>query len=130
MDATSMSTIKHIFREHWVAIILALLTSVIVAAPQVYFRFEHRGDGVYQGIELLPDSPRSALTREVLDGHPGMGNVYYKDGKDGPYLWQPLQPMAVGYLGKLFSLDINNTILLSRIVLSFVVFLLIYSFVL
>lgn len=125
-----MSTLKQIFREHLWVVILALLTALIVAAPQIYFRFDHRADGVYQGIELLPDSPRSALAREVLDGHPGMGNVYYKDGKAGPYLWQPLQPMVVGYLGKLFSLDINNTLLLSRLVLSFAVFILAYILVL
>lgn len=118
-----------LFRNHRWVFVLALLTSVIMAFPQVYFRIDHRGDGIYQGIELLPDSPRSALAREVLDGHPGMGNVYYKDGKDGPYLWQPLQPMVVGYMGKLFNLDINNTLLLSRVVLSFATVLLIYAFV-
>lgn len=118
-----------ILQKHRWALVLALLTSIIVAFPQVYFRIDHKDDGIYQGIELLPDSPRSALAREVLDGHPGMGNVYYKDGKDGPYLWQPLQPMVVGYMGELFGLDINNTLLLSRVVLSFVVSLLLYAFV-
>lgn len=125
-----MNKFKQILREHKLAIVLALFTSILIIAPQIYFRFEHRADGIYQGIELLPDSPRSALTREVLDGHPGVRNVYYKDGKDGPYLWQPLQPMVVGYMGKLFSLDINNTILLSRLVLPFITFLIMYAFVL
>ncbi|MDD3531288.1 MAG: hypothetical protein PHV99_01720 [Candidatus Pacebacteria bacterium] len=121
---------KRFLKEHWIALLLAVLTSVIVAAPQVYFRIEHRNDGVYQGIELLPDSPRSALTREIMDGHPNLGNVYYKDGKDDPYLWQPFQPMAVAYMGELFGLDINNTFLLSRIVLPFLAFMLIYGFAL
>ena len=125
-----MNSFKQMLRDHKLAIFFALLTSILIIAPQIYFRFEHKNDGIYQGIELLPDSPRSALTREVLDGHPGVANVYYKDGKDGPYLWQPLQPIVVGYMGKIFSLDINNTILLSRLVLPFVIFLLIYSFVL
>ena len=125
-----MTTIKQILCDHKWAIFLALFAAVAVMTPQVYFRIEHRNDGVYQGIELLPDSPRSALTREVIDGHPRVANVYYKDGKDGPYLWQPLQPMVVGYMGKVLSLDINDTFLLSRFVLTFTSFALVYIFVL
>ncbi|MDO8589681.1 MAG: hypothetical protein Q7R69_00175 [bacterium] len=124
-----MNQFKQILREHRVAIALAVLTSVIAASPQVYFRLEHRNDGIYQGIELLPDSPWSARAREVQDGHPNFGNIYQKDGKDNPYLLQPLGSMVVAYMGEIFSLDINNTFLLSRFVLSFIVFLLIYGFV-
>ena len=58
-------------REHRLAICLAILTSIIVAFPQVYFRIDHKD--LYQegvtAIELLPDSPRSAHVREVQDGH-------------------------------------------------------------
>jgi len=123
--------LKQFLREHKIAIFLALLTSIIVAFPQVYFRIDHKDlyrDGV-EAIELLPDSPRSALVREVQDGHPGIGSIYYKDGKDDPYVYQPLQPMVVAYMGQMFSLDINNTILLSRFILPLIVFLLIYCFV-
>lgn len=119
---------KQIIREHWIAIVLALLTSVIVASPQVAFRIEHRSDGVYQGIELLPDNSWPPRVREIMDGH-GFGSIYYKDGKNDPYLFQPFGSMTVAYIGKTFSLDINNTLLLSRLVLSSVAFLLIYCFV-
>lgn len=124
-----MNQFREVLSEHKAAVCLALLASMIVALPQVYFRFEHRNDGLYQGIELLPDSPWSARVREIQDGHPNFGNIYQKDGKDNPYLLQPLGSMAVGYMGKMFSLDINNTLLLSRLVFSFLVFLLIYCFV-
>jgi hypothetical protein len=117
-----------LIRHKW-AIGLALLTSIIVALPQVYFRIDHKNDGVYQGIELLPDSPWSARAREVQDGHPNFGAIYYKDGKDNPYLFQPLGSMVVAYPGKLLGLDINNTLLLSRILLSALAFLLAYSFI-
>ena len=122
-----MAALKEILRNHKPAIFLALLTSIIVVFPQVYFRFDQKD--LYQGIELLPDSPWSARAREVQDGHPNFGAIYYQDGKDNPYLFQPLGSMVVGYMGEVFRLDINNTILLSRLVLSFVVFLLIYGFV-
>lgn len=124
-----MSGLRQVLSEHKRAIIIAVIASLIVAFPQVYFRIDHRSDGIYKGIELLPDSPWSARAREVQDGHPNFGAIYYKDGKNNPYLFQPLGSMVVGYTGEIFSFDINNTILLSRIVLTFVVFLLIYSFV-
>ena len=128
-----MSRFKQILKNHKIAIALAILTSIIVAFPQVYFRIDHRAsvqeEAVYQGIELLPDSPWSARAREVQDGHPNFGSIYYKDGKDNPYLYQPLGSMMVGYMGKIFSLNINNTILLSRLTLTFIVFLLMYTFV-
>lgn len=124
-----MSRFKQVIIEHRTAVCLAILVSVITAFPQVYFRIEHRNDGLYQSIELLPDSPWSARAREVQDGHPNFGNIYQKDGKDNPYIFPPLGSMVVGYMGQIFSLDINNTFLLSRLVLSFVVFFLIYGFV-
>lgn len=123
-----MIRLKQIIISHWLAIIFAVLLSLLVAFPQVYFRFEHRNDGVYQGIELLPDSPWSPRVREIQDGH-GLGSIYQKDGKDNPTIFPLLSSMVVAYLGQIFALDINNTLLLSRLVLPFIVFLLIYSFV-
>ncbi|MSR87962.1 MAG: hypothetical protein EXS69_02245 [Candidatus Zambryskibacteria bacterium] len=120
--------LKNLLIKHWVALILAVSTSILVAFPQIYFRIEHRNDGIYQGIELLPDSPWSARVREIQDGH-GFGSVPYKDGKDDPYLHVPLGSMVVAYMGSMFALDINNTLLLSRIVLPFLAFVLIYAFV-
>lgn len=122
-----MDKLRRMFLNHRATLFLAVLLSLVAAFPQVYFRFDHRD--IYQGIELLPDSPWSARAREVQDGHPGFGSIYYKDGKDNPYLLPPLGPIAVGYLGAIFNFDINNTLLLSRLVLSFLVFLLIYAFV-
>lgn len=119
---------KQLFKNHPWVIILGILVALIVAFPQVYFRIEHKDDGIYQGIELLPDAPWSARVREIQDGH-GFGSIYYKDGKDDPYLHTPLGSMVVAYMGSMFSLDINNTILLSRLTLPFFAFLLIYSFV-
>lgn len=115
--------------EHRWVIILGIIVSLLCALPQMYFRIDHRTDGVYQGIELLPDSPWSARAREVMDGHPWFGNIYNKDGKDQPYLFQPLGSIITAYTGELFSFNINNTLLLSRLVFPFIVTILIYSFV-
>lgn len=113
-------------RAHWVAIVLALLASLIVALPQFQFRAAHHSDS--QRIELLPDAPWSPRVREVMDGHPLLGSTYYKDGKDDPYLFQPFGSDVVGYMGEALGLDINDTLLASKLILTFIVFLLIYGF--
>lgn len=122
-------SVKQLILNHKAAIALALVTTIIVILPQVYFRIDHGNDGIYQGIELLPDSPWSPRVREVQDGYPRLGSIYYKEGKNDPYLFQPLGTIVWGYIGKIFSLDINNTFLFSRFSLTFITSLLIYSFV-
>ncbi len=119
--------IKALLRAHWAALGLALTISLLCMGPQAFFRFEHRADGVYGGIELLPDSPWSPRVREILDGH-SLGSIYYQDGKDDPYLFQPLGSTIVANIGAPFSLNINDTLLLSRFILPFVAALLIYAF--
>lgn len=123
-----MAKMNQYLREHWVALSLAALLSLLVAFPQVAFRVQHADDGVYQGIELLPDNSWPPRVREIQDGH-GLGSIYYKDGKGDPYLFQPVGSMTVAYMGEAFGLDFNNTLLLSRVILAFIVFLLIYGFV-
>lgn len=126
-----MKKLKELLVEHKIALVLAVLTSLVIAFPQVYFRIDHPEfyqEGI-EAIELLPDAPWSARVREVQDGHPSWGNIYFKDGKDDPYLFQPLGSMIVAYSGMLFGFNINNTMLLSRILFPFAAFLIMYSFV-
>ena len=75
-----------------------------------------------------PLRPWAQRVREIQDGH-GLGNIHQKEGKNDPYIYQPLGPMVVAYAGSIFNLEINNTLLLSRFVLPFIIFLLIYGFV-
>ena len=119
-----------ILKNHQWAILLALLAVIIVAYPQIYFRYDNRD--VYQGLEIIGagGDEMAFLTRvrEAQDGHFSLSSPYFKEWKDDPYLFTPLGSNMVAYLGKIFSLDLNNTILLSRFFFTFVVFLIIYSF--
>lgn len=119
---------KLIFHK-W-AIFLALIAGVIIAYPQLYLRYD-LGDS-YRGIELMgasdDETPRLSRAREAYDGHILLGNPFFKDGKDDPYLVQPLGSIMVAYLGKIFFLDFNNTILLSRLFFTFLIFLALYGF--
>jgi len=123
-------TIKNLKNHQW-AILLALIAGIIVAFPQFYLRYDNQA--VYQGIEEIGTEDEIAWlsrVREVYDGHPLLNNPYLKEGKNDPYLYQPLGSNIIASLGKLFTLDINNAILLSRFLFPFLVFLLVYGFVL
>lgn len=117
-------------REHWIAVVLSICTSLIVAAPQIYLRIDHPEfyAGGYEAVEMLPDAPWSVRVREVMDGHTGWGNFYFKDGKDDPYLFQPLGSFITAWSGMLFGLEINNTLLLFRLVYPAITFFVIYAF--
>lgn len=123
--------IIQILKDHKWAILLAFIAAVIIASPQVYLRYD-LGDS-YQGIEIMgaSDDEQNWLprVREVQDGYPTFSCVFFKDGKDWPYLLQPLGTIMFASSGSLLSLDFNNTILLSRFFFSFIVFLIIYAFV-
>ena len=119
-----------LIKIHKWAILLAFLVGVIVAFPQLYFSYDN--SETYQGIYVSStDNEYSYLNRvqEVRDGHFSLGSPVFKEGKNDPYIQSPGGEILVAYLGKIFFLDLNGTILLSRFLFSFLGFLAIYSFV-
>ena len=119
-----------LIKNHKGAILFAFLVAAIVAFPQFYFPYDHADS--YQGIYIAnTDNETGYLNRvqEVRDGHPLLGNAVFKDGKDDPYVQPPLGEIIITYLGKIFFLDLNNTILLARFLFAFLGFLAVYGFV-
>lgn len=123
-----IKTTLHFLREHWAAVAMGLCLSLLTAYPQLMFRFEHRADGIYRGIEIMPDDPWLPRVRELMDGH-GFGSIYFKEGKDDPYLFQPLGSGLVAYPAKALGLTINDAILFFHIVFSALVFWAVYAFI-
>lgn len=126
-----MKKIITILKNHQWAILLAFIAAVIIAAPQIYFRYDNKDD--YRGIEIIGASEDELSflnrVREAQDGHWALSSSYFKEGKEAPYLFMPLGVDVVALSGQALFLDLNNTILFSRIFFSFLVFLLIYAFV-
>jgi len=118
-------------KNHRWAILFALLAAIIISYPQIYFRYDHQD--TYRGIDisLLTGDEYYYWSRiqEVRDGYPSAANPLFREAKDGPYSQPPLAEILIAYLGKLFFLDLNNTVLLTKFLLSFLLFLAIYSFV-
>lgn len=119
-----------LIKTHKWAILLAFLVGIIVAFPQFYFPYDH--SETYQGIYIAnSDSEYYYLNRvqEVRDGNPSLNSAHFKDGKDDPYLFPPLDEILTAYLGKTFFLDLNSTILFARFLFPFLGFLAVYGFV-
>lgn len=121
-----------IIKNYKGAILLAFLVGIIIVSPHFYFSFRYGKNQSYQEVDLAYDFEEYgylAQIQEVRDGHFSLGNPYFKQGKDAPYTFQPLGPIIVSFLGKIFSLDLRNTVILARFLSPFFCFLVIYVFV-
>ena len=119
-----------LIKNHKWVVMFAFGVGIIMAFPQFYFPYDHAD--TYKGIYItMTDNDTGYLARiqEVRDGHPGLGNPISKYGKEDPYTQSPLGEIIIAYLGKMFFLDLNSTILLARFLFTFLVFLAVYGLV-
>lgn len=113
------------------AFVMAALFSLLCMLPS----FLQRADSgyPYQGIHMLgPDAEvyYAARVREIYDGFPGLGNVFFSAPKDLPFIQPPLPELAIARTGQFFGVDALTAFLGSKVVLSFAVFLLFTGFLL
>lgn len=130
MTARSLSPDFH-KRLHVIAaaVLLAVIFSAVAMAPSFFQRAD--ADYPYQGIHILgPDGEvyYAARVREVYDGFPGLGNVFFSAPKDVPYIQPPMPEVTIATLGRLVGVDALTAFLGSKVILSFAVFLLLFTF--
>lgn len=126
----TVNLIREFIKNHKWAFLLALISGLIIAFPQFYFRYD--SDVPYQGIDLHGSHEESFYLnriKEVQDGSLSLGCPFLKNNKNTPYITPPLGEIITAALGKTFFLALNNTILLARFLFPFAIFLLIYFFV-
>lgn len=121
-----MKKIIKIISNHKWAIIGAILIGFIIAAPQIYFRFEHRD--IYWNIGLIGADEPAFLSRiqEVRDGHYRTASYVWLEGKDLPYLIPSLSEIIANSAGQIFNLDIADTVTLNRFIFPALMFIVIY----
>ncbi len=106
------------------AVLLAASFATLVMLPSLLQRFDKQY--AYQGVHIMgPDAEvyYAARVREVYDGFPGLGNVFFSAPKDQPAMQPSLPERSIAMTGSLFGLSAIDAFLLSKIVLSFVAFL-------
>ena len=117
------------FKKHWIAIILAFLTGLIIISPQIALIFE-LGEN-YQGINIdKTDSENfyTAKVREVYDGHLKASNTEFYEYKNEPYLQPSLTEFILAFLAKIFFLTPAQIILVGKFIFPILLFLSIYFF--
>ncbi|MFC1701020.1 hypothetical protein ACFLZ0_02695 [Patescibacteria group bacterium] len=117
--------IKIILNHKW-AIICAVLVGIIIAAPQIYFRFKHKD--IYHNIGLGGADETAYLSRiqEVRDGHYSTANYVWLEGKDLPYLIPSLSEIIANFTGEIFGLNIADTTILNRFIFPACILVIIY----
>ncbi len=116
---------KTILNHKW-ALLCAVLIGLIIAAPQIYFRLQHQD--IYHDMSLGGSDESAYLSRiqEVRDGYYNTASYVWREGKDLPYLIPPLSEIITNLTGRVFSLNIVDTVTLGRFIFPAIVFLLIY----
>lgn len=113
-------------RAHWPAFLMAALVGAIIIAPPIIFRL----DPAYRGIDLFgADGEASyiAQVHAIYNGDFSFGNVFLYEGKNQPYVKQPLPAIITAGLGKLLGLDVPDANLIAKFVFPAIIFLLVYA---
>lgn len=104
---------KLFLKQHGIGIIISLVIGAIIAAPPIVFQFSD----AYAGFPLMKTNTEAhyaAQIHEVYDGHPALGNPFFADLKEEPYLFPPLGPHLYAFLGRLFRLEPITAVLVFR----------------
>jgi len=115
----------------FIGISLAALFSAVSVMPSLLQRTDTQYP--YQGIHILgPDAEEyyAARVREVYDGYPWLGNVFFSESKDAPYFQPPLPEFTIATIGRLLGVDAISAFIGSKVILSFAAFLLLLSLLL
>jgi len=116
------------FLKKYAFIALALVAGVIIVAPSIYFHFV---DPAYRGAEMFGSDAEDfylAQVREIYDGHYHLGNVYYADLKNVPYVQQSLSPMIEAAAGIIFRVPLPWVNIAAKFVFPFLAVCIIYLF--
>ena len=100
--------------EKYAVVLLSIAIGVLIIAPAAYFRY---WDGGYKGADFFGSGNEDfylAQIQEIYDGHWSLGNVYLAEGKNDPYVQQPLPAMMVAFLGKILGVSSRDINLLTK----------------
>lgn len=118
-------------KRHLLAIFFALLTGLIIVAPQLVF-IAHEG-GHYKGLYMMMDTEAEwyylARMHEVYD-EGKIGNPYLLEQKfEGPIVVSPGGETILAIPGKLLNISIPTLNLIYKFLLPAITFLLLYAFI-
>jgi len=116
-----------LLKEHATGIIIAVVVGLIIALPPIVFRWSSD----YQGFDMLKTNTEAhyvAQVQEVYDGHLALGNPFFADLKNEPYLFPPIGPLVIGLIGRFLGLGAIEAVMLLRFVITSAMAFFIYLF--
>lgn len=109
------------------AIVLSVFIGLLIALPPVIFRFSDN----YKGVDMLKHNTEAhyvAQVQEVYDGYSDLGNPFFADLKEEPYLFPPLSPNIIANFGKLFGISAIEAVMVARFIIITLLAFFIYLF--
>lgn len=115
-------------KEHWLILFLAFVGGILIALPTVS-SVASIGLKDFKGVFPVFNSDKTiymTMTKEILDGHPGLGNPFLKEHKDMPFMYPPVSEMLLAVPSLLFGISMPVLFAINDFVLPFVEILLLY----
>ncbi len=115
-------------REHWFVFPLAFIGGILVAVPMIVSVLNLGLPG-FKGVFPVFNPDKiiyMSMTKEVVDGHPGLGNPFIKEHKDMPFMNPPVSEIFLASIAKFFHISIPTLFAFNDFVLPFIEILLLY----
>lgn len=112
-------------RQHWSAVVLALVIGVICAAPFYYFASTPE----YRGIVMMGNDAEDhylARMKEVYEGHLSLGNTFLPN-KDQSYFVPSGGEILASGVGKLSGQSATDAEMLNKFIFPFLIALVLYA---
>lgn len=115
-------------QQHWLVIVLASVIGFLVMLP-IIRSIHNLGVSNFKGVyPILIDDEEHYLarTKDVIDGHPGLGNAYLAEHKGDPYMAPPLAEWLLAKTAFLFHLPVATLFFYLDFILPFCGFIFFY----
>ncbi|MDO8430338.1 MAG: hypothetical protein Q7S73_03150 [bacterium] len=115
-------------REKYTLVLLSVAIGILISAPAIYFRYF---DGGYKGIDFFGSDAENyylGQIQEIYDGHWFSGNIYVEEGKNDPYVQQPLPAMIIAFLGQSLGISARDVNVLTKFLFPALLTVIVYLF--
>ena len=124
--------LKKTFNNHWPTLVLAIVVGLLVVQPTVSSILNIGMDNFKGVYPIFADDEEyyMARTKDVIDGHPTLGNAYIKEHQDGPYMLPPLAEWLFAKTATTIHVSVPGLFAVSDFIFPFATTLILYGLIL
>lgn len=116
-------------KKNWIIICIAFTFGLIVASPTV-LTISRIGLSNFRGIYPLFNDDEShylTMTKEIADSHSSLGNAFYQEHKNEPFMQPSLVPWLFAKTAGIFKIDIPLLFVVNDFLLTFLGIIILYQ---